>query len=365
MKILFTRFPLESTYGGAEVQVLSLMEGLMKRGHAVTFLGSCPTLLEECKKRNIPSVELHIGPPPVTKWSALSFFWRKKKMSRLLKEAVQQFHDLDAIIMLSLTEKLLLTPFLVNQKPETSNQKLNVFWLEHDRVGRWLAKNPWLPKLKALSNKVTTIVVSELSKKIYVNLGWSEEKIIAIPNGIDPNRFSKSRSPSPSPSPSPHIGCISRLTPDKGVDLLIEAVKELPNVQLTIVGTGRDEKAIKQKTSNQKLVTIIPRVEDLGNFYNSLDVLVLPSREHDPFGLVAAEAMMLGVPVVVTDACGIADYLENGKDAVIVKAGSADALKEGIEKCISSENIAKEGQKTAMEKFTVEKMIDKYEKLLI
>lgn len=235
MKILFTRFPLESTYGGAEVQVLSLMEGLMKRGHAVAFFGSCPTLLEECKKRDIPSAELNIGPPPVTKWGALSFFWRKKKMSRLLTEAIKQFHDLDAVIMLSLSEKLLLTPILTNPEVRSPNPEVLTFWLEHDKVGRWLEKNPWLGKMKVLSKKVTTVVVSELSKKIYVELGWREDRVVAIPNGIDPQRFEKSEAQNQ--KTTKHIGCVSRLTHDKGVDLLIKAVNELPNTQLTIIAS--------------------------------------------------------------------------------------------------------------------------------
>ncbi|MCF7844961.1 MAG: GNAT family N-acetyltransferase [Kiritimatiellales bacterium] len=382
MKILFTRFPLESTFGGAEVQVLSLMEGLLKRGHAVAFLGSCPTLLGECKKRNIPSAELDIGPPPVTKWSAISFMWRKNKMSHLLKTAIKQFHDLDAVIMLSLSEKLLLTP-LLTPSPSPSPSPI---WLEHDRVGRWLSKNPWLKNLKALSTKVTTIVVSELSKKIYVKLGWPEDKVITIPNGIDPQRFTDKQSPPLPACPSEatkerrrvgegpgeradkkttnnkHIGCISRLTHDKGIDLLIQAVNELPNTQLTIVGSGREAQHISRSVNDQ--ISLMSHIEDLGSFYSSLSVLVLPSREHDPFGLVAAEAMMLGVPVVVTDACGISDYLENGKDAIIVKANSSSSLKKGIEQALASKTIGEEGRKTAMEKFTLNKMVDKYEELL-
>jgi len=305
-------------------------------------------------------------------------------MQRLLQTAIEQFHDLDAVIMLSLSEKLLLTPLLTNRS--IVNCQLSIVnWLEHDKVGRWLEKSPWLPKLKDLSNKVTTIVVSELSKKIYVGLGWPEEKVIAIPNGIDPTRFSSKEDYKLQATSYPsrlgraetdklHIGCVSRLTHDKGVDLLIEAVKEIPDVHLTIVGTGREEKLISQSAntstplSTGKLISLVPHVKNLGNFYNSIDLLVLPSREHDPFGLVAAEAMMLGVPVVVTDACGIADYLENGKDAVVVKAGSVQALKEGITMLLSSEEkrreIGQKGEEIAMEKFTVEGMVDKYQELL-
>ena len=379
VKILFTRFPLESSFGGAEVQVLSLMEGLLKRGHAVAFLGSCKVLLEECKKRNIPNACLDIGPPPVTKWNAISFFWRKKRMQDQLKTAISQFHDLDAVIMLSLSEKLLLTKIINEQSLITRRSSL-VFWLEHDRIGKWLKKNPWLPKLLKLSNLATTIVVSKLSKKIYLELGWKPEMVKVIPNGIDPNRFNNSKiQNSKFKIQNFHIGCIARLTRDKGVDLLIEAVKNIPNVKLTIVGTGLEEKAIKRETRNkpspsaaadglrpagEKRVTFLSHIKDLGSFYGSLDLLVLPSREHDPFGLVAAEAMMCGVPVIVTDACGIAGYLENEVDSMVIKAGSSNTINNAINTLITNEDlrlsIAKKGYETAMQKFSLDMMQKKY-----
>jgi len=369
MKILFTRFPLESAYGGAEVQVLSLMEGLIKQDHKVRFFGSCPILLRECKRRKIPVTQLTIGPPPVTKWGAVSFLWRQKGMKKLLEQAVDHLPKADAVIMLSLTEKLLLT--------EIEN-RTRVFWLEHDRVGRWLTKNPWLNKLKKLSNNVTTVVVSELSRKIYVKLGFPENKVIAIPNGIDTKRLVEiedhtfdglSAGESQVASHKMHIGCVSRLTKDKGVDLLVDAVKDIRGIDLTIVGSGRDEEEIKKKINpNPNPISIISRIENLSSFYESLDLLVLPSREHDPFGLVVAEAMMLGVPAVVTDACGIADYLANGKDAIVVKANSSGALKRGILQVIDNadlrNSIAKTGKKTAQKQFTSNRMVERYCKLL-
>ena len=126
MKILFTRFPLESAHGGAELQTLSLLKGFAKRGHAVSFLGSCPVLLEMCKKEGISAVALSIGKPPVTKMGAISFAWRKQKMQRTLETAICEFGELDVICMLSMTEKILLTPF-------AAKQGIKVFWIEHDR----------------------------------------------------------------------------------------------------------------------------------------------------------------------------------------------------------------------------------------
>ena len=111
---------------------------------------------------------------------------------------------------------------------------------------------------------------------------------------------------------------------------------------------------------------ILLSFSDLSLFYQSLDIFILPSRDHDPFGLVAAEAMLCGIPVIVTDACGIAGYLTDGTDALVVKADDAAALAEAISSLRDPavrKQIAERGQKTAQEKFSLGKMVDRYENL--
>jgi glycosyltransferase involved in cell wall biosynthesis len=354
VRILFTRFPLESTLGGAEIQTLSLMEGLMERGHAVAFAGSCPVLLAECRKRQMPVAEVHIGPPPVTKWGAVSFAWRKQGMRNILRTLIG---TADVIVMLSLSEKLLLTDIAADAGSK-------VIWIEHDRIGRWLTQNPWLPLLKKQSGKATTVVVSELSRKMYADLGWDAERVIAIPNGVT----------SPTPQPLPprgeggllRLGCIARLSHEKGVDVLIDAMAAIPDTAtLEIIGTGREETALKALTRRldlQERITFTPHEPDIGGAYARFDALVLPSRDHDPFGMVAAEAMLAGLPVIVTDRCGIAGYLESEKDALIVKADSPSALADAIKRLgVRSQEIGVHGQKTAQKKFSVKSMVEKYE----
>jgi glycosyltransferase involved in cell wall biosynthesis len=370
MNILFTRFPLESALGGAEIQTLSLMKGLLKKGHAVAFLGSCPTLLAECRKRNIPVAELDIGPPPVTKWGAVSFAWRQKRMKAQMTTAMSQFSGLDTVCMLSLTEKILMTEDL-------TKKGLNVLWIEHDRVGRWLTKNLWLAELKRAASHATTVCVSELSRKIYVDLGWPEEGTVAIANGIDLVRFHGEPKPTTANRQLPkfHIGCVARLSPEKGTDLLIQAISSSPEMRLTIVGDGKEKMSLhtlidemrRREHPTESRIHIVPSVPDLGDFYRSIDVLVLPSREHDPFGLVAAEAMSVGTPVIVTDACGIAGYLTHDKDALIVPAESADALREALSTMMEPsvrERLGSAGAETAHRAFGIHTMIDRYEKLI-
>ena len=282
-------------------------------------------------------------------------------MRQQLEQMLEQFHDLDAIFMLSLSEKILLTPLALQKR-------IRVFWVEHDRVGVWLTKNPWLATLRELSGSVKTIVVSDLSKKMYEELGF--KNVVAIPNGIDRTRF-QSPPPVAQSTGSPlrlHVGSVSRLTPDKGVDLLIQAVKDIPQVDLTIIGSGREEGYLRTVIgSDDDRIRIFPKTPDVGAFSRSLDALVLPWREHDPFGLVAAEAMSLGIPVMVTEVCGIAGYLHDGEDALIVRADDVMALKQGIERMLDPqirEHLARAGKETAIHKFSLSSMVDAYEDVL-
>jgi len=266
------------------------------------------------------------------------------------------------MFLLSLSEKLLLTK-------EAVKQGIKVFWIEHDRVGRWLTRNPWLPELRRLSRLVTTITVSELSREMYLQLEWDPYRVVSIPNGVDLNRFSQAEKREQRVEElcprSLHVGCVARLTRDKGVDLLIRAIADFPHVTLTIVGKGREEKRLRALSG--PAVAIVPSVPEIAAFYRSLGVLVLPSREHDPFGLAAAEAMSLGTPVIVTSACGIASYLRNGIDALIVEPNSVEALRDGIRTLQNPEYrraIALQGQAHASERFSFENMITTYERTL-
>ncbi len=379
MRILFTRFPLESALGGAEIQTLSLMEGLRAAGHEVSFLGSCPVLLCECAKRDIPVSRLDIGEPPVTKWSALSFLWRKRKMRKAILNVLDTRHpQSDTLVMLSLSEKILVTE-------ETAKRGVKVLWIEHDRVGPWLTRNPWLPALRRAAAHATTVCVSDLSRRLYLALGWPVKGTAAIPNGIDLRKFS-STPPLGAPSSTgggsraeavrrknavPRIGCIARLSPEKGVDVLIEAAAPLLGAIVSIVGQGREEeklRALIRERGARDRIGIKPTEENLPAFYRNLDVFVLPSSDHDPFGLVAAEAMATGVATIVTDACGIADALTNGKDALIVKAGDARELRKALEELTKDpamrSRIAAGGRIAASERFGKETMVARYLQIL-
>jgi glycosyltransferase involved in cell wall biosynthesis len=304
----------------------------------------------------------------VTLWSAISFLWRRYRMQRSLLKALSDMVEdrrPDAIVMLSLTEKLLLTEW-------ATNHGICVVWVEHDRIGRWLRCNPWLPTLRRLARLASVVCVSELSAELYRGLGFPPESIVAIPNGV-PAAKRRERREQREASSVLHLGCIARLSLEKGIDTLISALDYLPEATLRIIGRGPQEYALRQMIAadNERMVRTRITLEndhpDLDAFYASIDVLVLPSSDHDPFGLTAAEAMVRGIPVVVTDACGIAGYLEDGKDALIVPAGDIAALAKALHRllnCTLRTSVGECGMQKALERFSVDEMIGAYERLI-
>lgn len=366
MRILFTRFPLESAKrGGAENQTISLIQGLIKRGHEVSFLGSCTALLEALQEIDVPVVPLDIGEPPVSKKHVLTFFFRKKRMRSKMKNYLKSLQEKpDVICMLSLSEKILLTPWALKKG-------MRVVWIEHDPVGSWLTLNPWRLQLMRLSKRVQTITVSDFSKRRYVSLGFPVQNIKAIPNGVPEPKQTFTPSSALNTKNTFYIGCIARLAEEKGVDVLMRSVADLPNVHLHILGKGPEERELHDLAQSLQLhrrVKMTDWIDDIEEFFASIHMLALPSRTIDPFGLAAAEAMIRGIPVIVTDRCGISDYLTHKKDAFIVPAGNTSELRHAIWALSDPHiraNMGREGKKTAESAFSLERMIERYEEILI
>lgn len=362
MKILFTRFPLESIPdGGAERQVISLATGLAGKGHAVSFAGSCDALRPAFRHANLPVADLDIGPPPVSKLAIARFMLQKKRMKRELETMLAGFKKLDVIVMLSLTEKLLLTDV-------AAARGIRVIWIEHDPVGRWLTKNPWLKLLKKQAAFATTVTVSDLSRAQYLEMDWNPKKTVAIPNGIDDSWFVEKPNVRAG-GDTLHLGYVGRLAHEKGVDLLLRAVANVERATIDVVGDGPEETELKRRAERLGLghrARFHGRRTDIADFYRQIDALALPSRTLDPFGMVVAEAMAMGVPCLVSDACGIASCLQAARDVVVVERDNIRALTKGIQQLQDAEKRAllrMNGAQAARQQFGVSTMVDRYETL--
>lgn len=103
-------------------------------------------------------------------------------------------------------------------------------------------------------------------------------------------------------------GYVGRLHPVKGVDLLIEAFRGLPQARarLAIVGDGPARPALETQADGDPRIVFLGHRPNPAAAYRALDLLVMPSR-FDPFPLVALEAMAAGAPMLAASVGGLAE----------------------------------------------------------
>ena len=129
---------------------------------------------------------------------------------------------------------------------------------------------------------------------------------------------------------------VGRLSAEKGLDLLLRAVAELlrehPQMELIIAGTGPEEAALRRLGTELGLtdkVSYAGYVSDMPALYAGAD-LVVQSSLTEGLPNVMLETAYLGVPVVATDVGGTREVIEHGVSGWLVPAGSVAALVDGI-----------------------------------
>jgi glycosyltransferase involved in cell wall biosynthesis len=182
--------------------------------------------------------------------------------------------------------------------------------------------------------------------------------------GVDPELFAPCPPESRTPSRPFTIGSLNRLTPEKGVDVLIQAVAKLSgDWRLRFVGNGPLRETIPARARSLGIgdrVTVEPPVAstDVPARLRELDVLVLPSLTtpawKEQFGRVLIEAMACEVPVVGSDSGEIPHVIGDG--GLVVPEGDAEALAEALRTLMHDpalrRDLGQRGRARVLEQFT-------------
>ena len=162
---------------------------------------------------------------------------------------------------------------------------------------------------------------------------------------------------------APLIGGIGRLSPEKGVDVLIEAVSLLPagSVSVVLAGDGPAREALEQQAAALGIrsdIHFLGTVEDVGSLYRQLDLVVLPSRSE---GLpnVLLEALSADVPVVATAVGAVPEVLVDEEAGRVVPPGDPHALAEAISHALAHgrSDSARNARAAAAKRFSLEKRV--------
>ena len=153
------------------------------------------------------------------------------------------------------------------------------------------------------------------------------------------------------------IGTIKTLESHYGIDYLIKSFallcKKYDNIYLKIGGKGSQMENLKDLV---KSLSIEDKVEFLGflstdeivTWFNKFDIAVVPSL-HESFGVSSIEAQATGTPVVVTNAGGLPETVENNSTGFIVKKADENELSDALEKLIVNKELRQKMGKNARE----------------
>lgn len=126
----------------------------------------------------------------------------------------------------------------------------------------------------------------------------------------------------------------------RGLDLFSEAIEKLPEEIRSLADfrvVGKDEPG----SPTSSFIKFDPGLDDIQNYYNAIDVFVLPARIEE-FGRVVLEAMGCGLPVITTDKVGAGELLTGESKRFVLPSHNVDALTSAMKELITNPQLREE-----------------------
>jgi glycosyltransferase involved in cell wall biosynthesis len=327
-------------YGGIERIVSMLTEELVRRGHEVTLFAApgsrTSAKLVSVFDRSLSEANISWSNP----------IWNLKNLSTAFEMAndgafdiIHCHLDLWALFFQNLTKVLSIhtmhNPLYRTNADATKDDRLRLFTEEASRTN--------------------IVFISESARKLAMA---DLPKSRVIYNGIDLEHFRFNK------KGGEHFIWIARMNKHKGVENAIAACERL-NARLLLAGridpTQQEyfEKAIKPHL-NDKIQYIGELTEEqLSDFYGNAKALLYPIEWEEPFGLVVAEAMACGTPVIAYRRGSMPELIDDGRTGFVIDS-KIDLLVETMKKVDQINRILVRQQ--VEEKFSKERMAENYEK---
>jgi len=185
----------------------------------------------------------------------------------------------------------------------------------------------------AVRNCARVVTVSDALREQLIGLGAAPEHVVTLRNGVDLEKFR----PLDRPEARAAVGfsgttllAVGNLNAVKSHHLIIEAVAGLPDVRLAIIGEGslRDQlQGLIEKLDIGNRVQILGNQsqEDLVQYYNAADALVLSSRT-EGMPNVVLESLACGTPVIAADVGGVRELIGSPDAGVMFRQRTPEAI---------------------------------------
>ncbi len=228
------------------------------------------------------------------------------------------------------------------------------------RAGRNGWYETFRPGLRPMMRRlaVSTAVSEDAKRQVTQTFGGECE---ILPNGVDVDSFAVGRT---SPAPAPAILFVGRHERRKGLAVLLDAFAGLDrDADLWVIGDGGHRDALRGRG--------VPRVEWLGRVpeeekqarYRGATVACFPALDGESFGVVLVEAMAAGTAVVASDIDGYRTVSRDGREALLVPPGDADALRTALRSLLDDpvrrESLVAAGR-TRADEFSMARLAERF-----
>lgn len=210
----------------------------------------------------------------------------------------------------------------------------------------------------------TVAVGSGSADELHRFFGIPRRSISVVHNGVADRPFTRPAVGSP-----PVVGCAARLEDQKGIDFLLQAMAQIPEARLVLVGDGEQRGALELQVRD---LGITDRVEftgwldDAGDAIAGFDVFALASRD-EAFPLTIVEAMLSGTPVVATDVGSVAEAVIDSVTGLLVPPGDVPALVAALRRLLADgdmrDRLAVAARAHAARNFTDTAMAQGYDRV--
>ncbi len=314
--------------GGIEILEYDLIRELKSKGHEIQLYASKSVL------ENSVEIGSDISFDRLHNFFSILNCYRKKNL--LKGEILHAHYPLTAFPFLG--KPLVYTEHNWYNLPESNLHKTfftPIFSFFQNKVYRKA------DRIIALSSEIKEIIQKKVPER--------KEKVVFIPNFVNSLVFV------PQKKEKNHILFVGRLDKEKNLGLLIEVLGELKekfDFELKIVGDGPLKKKLELQAKKAGIkFNFFGQVKhsELPFFFGSALIFVLPSF-FEVMPVVVLEAMSSECAVIASDAFGIKDQIDSGKNGFVFEKGNKQQLKERLLELLSNPSLCSEFGKKAREK---------------
>ena len=248
---------------------------------------------------------------------------------------------------------------------------------KQEQLGKGYQLSSWMEKEGLEACDAVIAVSQEMKRDILKCYDIPSSRVTVIHNGVDPQKYRPrdgSRAVSNFGIRTPFVLYVGRLSRQKGVFDLVDAMEQVPEDTTLVLVTGKPdtpeiEEELRRALAGMGHVVWIPEMledPDLVGLYNEAAVFACPSI-YEPFGIINLEAMACETPVVASRVGGIKEVVVDRETGLLVPPGDPVRLGRALSKVLEDPRLAarmgKAGRRRVLQQFTWDRIAEKTLKL--